>query len=191
MLRIFNSSCQQNAWHNNVTESPQKACKRMHRPNTYQAQKQCIDQISSPSRNSEQDLLSEVTLSEIRKSSKDKLIIGNLNLNSLPHKFDQLKLMIQGKIDILVITETKLDDSFPSSQFHIEGFTKPYRYDRNRNGGGVLIYVREDIPCKILPQCVESDIRRYFLKLIFVKPNGFYVPVITHLVSQMIISFII
>ena len=33
-------------------------------------------------------------------------------------------------IDILIITETKLDDSFPEAQFFIEGFLKPYRLDR-------------------------------------------------------------
>ena len=89
----------------------------------------CLNQMPSHSTNSEQDLLNEITLSEIRKNSKDKLLIGNLNINSLPNKFDQLKVIIQGKLDILVITETKIDNSFPTSQFLIEGFCKPYRYD--------------------------------------------------------------
>jgi hypothetical protein len=40
--------------------------------------------------------------------------------------------------------------SFPPEQFLIEGYSKPYRLDRNRNGGGVIIYVREDIPSKEL-----------------------------------------
>ena len=64
-------------------------------------------------------------------------------------------------VDILVITETKLDDTFPLGQFYVDGFTMPYRLDRNRNGGGVIIYVREDIPSKILkkhklPEDVEG-----------------------------------
>ena len=42
-------------------------------------------------------------------------------------------------LDILIIIETKLDDTFPVSQFHIDGFSKPYRLDGNRNGGGVII----------------------------------------------------
>ena len=49
-----------------------------------------------------------------------------------------------------MITETKLDDSYPNSQFFIEGFRKPYRMDRNKFGGGLLIYIREDIPSKQL-----------------------------------------
>ena len=35
--------------------------------------------------------------------------------------------MIEGKIDILEVTATKLDSSFATSQFYINGLTKPYR----------------------------------------------------------------
>ena len=48
-------------------------------------------------------------------------------------------------MDILLISETKIDSSFPTAQFLINGFTT-YRRDRNRNGGGILLYIREDIP---------------------------------------------
>ena len=74
------------------------------------------------------------------------MVIGNLNINSIFNKFDKLKLIIQGKIDILVITETKADSTFPLNQFAIQGFSKPYRFDKNRNRGVVFIYIREDIP---------------------------------------------
>ena len=76
--------------------------------------------------------------------------MGHLNITSLAGKLDQLKLLIGKNIDILVITETKTDSSFPKAQFKIEGFSMPFRLDRNRFGGGVLIYVREDIPGKQL-----------------------------------------
>ena len=49
-----------------------------------------------------------------------------------------------------MITETKLDDTFPLGQFYVERFTMPYRLDGNRNGGGVIIYDRENILSKIL-----------------------------------------
>ena len=65
-------------------------------------------------------------------------------------KFDQLKVIMDGNIDILVITESKLDDTFPAGEFFIDGYKPPYRKDRDRNGGGILIYVREDIPSKLL-----------------------------------------
>ena len=89
-------------------------------------------------------------LREIRIRNINRVIIGTLNINSLPLKFEQLKLIIGNYLDILVIQETKLDPSFSDEQFMISGYTKPYRLDRNRNGGGVIIYVREDIPSKKL-----------------------------------------
>ena len=32
----------------------------------------------------------------------------------------------------------------------MDGFSKPYRSDRNKHGGGVMIYIRGTIPTKIL-----------------------------------------
>ena len=65
-------------------------------------------------------------LKNLRTRNINRLIIGNLNINSISRKFDQLKTIIQGKVDILVITETKLDASFPNIQFLIEGYSPPY-----------------------------------------------------------------
>ena len=48
------------------------------------------------------------------------------------------------------VSETKLDKSFPLSQFKINGFSLPYRHDRNRHGGGVMIFVRDELPSKQL-----------------------------------------
>ena len=95
----------------------------------------------------------------------NRLLIGNLNINSISNKFDQLKLLLRGKVDILVITETKLDSTFPTSQFLI-GYSEPYCFDRNSNGGGVLIYVREDIPSKPLTDLkLPHDIEGIFVEL--------------------------
>ena len=57
---------------------------------------------------------------------------------------------MSGNLDILVITESKIDESFPKEQFCMKGYTPPFRLDRTSNGGGVLIYVRDDITCKEL-----------------------------------------
>ena len=60
---------------------------------------------------------------------------------------------------ILVITETKLDDSIPTLQFLMKGFVEPFRSDRNRNRCGVMIYIRDNIPRKLLLKHVfQSDI---------------------------------
>ena len=55
--------------------------------------------------------------------------------------------MAQNNIDILAIAETKLDSSFPSAQFLVHGYKTPYKKDGNKHGGGLLVYVKEDIPC--------------------------------------------
>ena len=49
-----------------------------------------------------------------------------------------------------MVSETKLDNSFPVSQFLIDGYSPPFRLDRDNNGGGIMLFVREDFPCKLL-----------------------------------------
>ena len=41
--------------------------------------------------------------------------------------------------DIFLISESKLDCTFPLNQFHIAGF-KQFRRDRNRFGGGLMLH---------------------------------------------------
>ena len=103
-------------------------------------------------------------LSNPKVRVNNKLIIGNLNINSFAGKFDKLKLMVQHKVDILVLTETKIDSSFLNQQFHIEGFCLPYRLNRNKHGRGVSVYIREDIPSKILKKTIlPNDIEGIFI----------------------------
>ena len=73
------------------------------------------------------------------------MIIINLNINSFPNKFDDLKLLLIGVLDFFTITETKLDNIFPVSHFHIDKYSEPYILYRNRNGGGIIIYIRENL----------------------------------------------
>ena len=57
-----------------------------------------------------------------------------------------------------MVSETKNDISFPPSQFVIQGFAAPFRLDRTNTGGGILVYVRDDIPSKLLNiSYVSSD----------------------------------
>ena len=82
--------------------------------------------------------------------------------------------MLDKNVDIYLISETKLDDPFPSTQFKIEGFTTPYWYDRNDKGGDLLSYIRENISSSLL-QCksqgnieslsVEINLRK--MKVVF------------------------
>ena len=125
------------------------------------------DSVKSPLTNineeTNEDALSN--LNKHRKDNSDRLTFGNLNINSINSKFDQMKFLSQGKADILVLTETKLDNFFPTNRFLIEGYLKPFRLDRNWNGGGLLVYIRENIPCKELKShSFTGDIERYLYR---------------------------
>ena len=76
----------------------------------------------------------------IKIQSPDKFVSGYPNINSVRNKFEALTYIIDDNIDLLLISETKLDDSFPIVQFQMKGFSVPYRYDRNGKGGGLLLY---------------------------------------------------
>ena len=89
-------------------------------------------------------------LKDIRVSNMNKLIFGLLNINSLRNKFGLFSEQVKGSIYILMVAETKLDDSFPEAQFLIEGFHSLFKFDRNINGGGIMLYVQKDIPTKLL-----------------------------------------
>ena len=55
-------------------------------------------------------------LNELKLENINRLVIGNLDINSLPSKSGQLKLIIEKNIDILAITETKIHSIFPNSR---------------------------------------------------------------------------
>ena len=101
-----------------------------------------------------------------RSKNPKRLIIALVNINSLRNKFDSLLEILQSNGAILLISETKIDSSFPTDQFNIEDYTT-YRLDRNSNGGGILLYAREDIPSARLNTelfiegcCIEINIRK-------------------------------
>ena len=76
-------------------------------------------------------------IKDLRLRKVNKVIIGNLNTNSPLNKFDQLREIVLKRVDVLVITETKLDNTFLTSQLLVTGFSVPYRFYRNRNEGGL------------------------------------------------------
>ena len=60
-----------------------------------------------------------------------------------------------------MISETKIDAVFPIGQFLLNSYSTPFRIDRKAHGGGILLYVREDIPSKLL--LVEENLIEGFL----------------------------
>ena len=89
-------------------------------------------------------------LHNLRVKNWKKVIIGTLNINSIRNKIHLLADLVIGKLDILLLCETKINHTFPTPQFFISGYSSPCRLDRAIHGGGLLLYVRNDIPSKLL-----------------------------------------
>ena len=67
-----------------------------------------------------------------------------------------------------MISESKLDDSFLGGQFLMEGFSKPFHFDRNRNCGGIMSFIRSDIPAKVI-SIDKNPFENFYVELDFRK----------------------
>ena len=90
------------------------------------------------------------------------MIIAQLNINSLHNKFDSLERMLRNNLKIIL----KIDSSFSTAQFQIKDYTN-YRLDKNTKGGGIILYIREDISSTLLnsdmpveSSYIETNIRK-------------------------------
>ena len=82
----------------------------------------------------------------LRNSYPENMIIGHLNVNSLGMKFMEVSdLVVNGRFEVLVLSETKLDNSNRDSLYEIENYSM-YRQDKQSNSGGMMIYVSKNIP---------------------------------------------
>ena len=98
--------------------------------------------------------------------TKIRVIIGHININSIRKKFESLVKYVGNNIDILMVSETKIDDTFPESQFLMEGFSTPCRLDWTAKCGGILLCIRQDIPSKYIKKpTVNQSFEGFFVEL--------------------------
>ena len=113
-------------------------------------------------------------MNDVREKNINRPIIGQLNINSIKNKFHFLESEASKHLDILLISETKTDESFPSAQFLLGGFSRPYILDRCANGGGILQYVRDDVSsCLLTEYKLQITPNVYSSKLIQEKRNRY------------------
>ena len=78
-----------------------------------------------------------------------KIVHYNINLILAPGKIGQLSDICQLiKIDVLILSKSKLDQTIPNNLLKISGYHEPLRHDRAINGkygGGVLMYISENL----------------------------------------------
>ena len=96
------------------------------------------------------------------------MITAHLNINYLRNKFEFLISLIIYNIDVLLIYKTKFDESFPTSQLMINGFSAPFRLDQNDKSGGIILYIREDIRSRLV-STESSQVEGFFRRNKFTK----------------------
>ena len=72
-----------------------------------------------------------------------------------------------------MISETKVGDTLLDGQFFLDGFGTPFCLDRNRKGGGIMLFIRDDIPAKV----VSTDdrlIENFYVELNFRKKKWLF-----------------
>lgn len=106
-------------------------------------------------------------------SSNKKIRIGHLNVRSLfPSMVQFSSLINKNNLDIMTVSETWLNDDIPTNIIKIPNY-RFLRKDRQGRGGGVGIYVRESIKCKIVLEkfgCVEG-VEHLWIELHFGRLN--------------------
>ena len=145
----------------NVSQSPDNISKT-------QKGRGCIELLTLNEENSIQLSNSDnpsLIFNELKRKNSDRIIIGHININFIENKFEALVALVKDKVDIIMISETKIDDSFPKYQLLMEGYSTPFRLDRNARGGGIMIYIRDDIPSKELKSQLPADIEGIFIEI--------------------------
>ena len=80
----------------------------------------------------------------------------HININSILPKIDELRLIASEiKCVAISISETKLDETIQDEEINIQGYNL-IRNDRNRNGGGVACYIRNDIHFNIREEFIDE-----------------------------------
>ena len=107
-----------------------------------------------------------------------------MNINSVRNKLKDLELFLGGVVDVLTLSETKLDVSFPCQQFLMDGYKKPFRLDITSKSGGLLVYVRSTLPARQLNRfeidqnfqilCLEISLhyKKWFLLSFYRNPKS-------------------
>ena len=114
----------------------------------------------------EKNKCQNINLKSLREENPNCLIFVQININSIRNKSEFLASQIINNVDVLLVSETKLDDNFPTAQFLLDGFSKPYRLDRCSTGGGIILYVKDDISSRLLTDHrLPDNIERLFTEI--------------------------
>ena len=75
--------------------------------------------------------------------SHNELKILSLNARSLLPKIESLQLLVEAEdLDVICVVETWLSAEILDAEISIQGY-QCFRCERNRHGGGIVVYVRD------------------------------------------------
>ena len=107
--------------------------------------------VSKPTGNSmEADLQ---ILQDYRVKFHNNPPLGFLNTNNLRNKVTDLGIIFKDlSWDYFVLSETKLDESFPTALFALEENENRRRKDGDKYRGGLIEFVKNDFICKTITE---------------------------------------
>ena len=115
------------------------------------------------------DSFNSISSSDLLPAGRGFKITG-LNINSLIKHIDDLRILLADRsIDILSFNETKFDDSIKSCEVRIPGY-EFIRCDRNRQGGGVGLYIKTSINFAVRSDLYVSNLENLSIEIR--KPNS-------------------
>ena len=83
-------------------------------------------------------------------------------MNSVQNKSDSLVHIRKDNNEQPLISEIKIESSFPTAQFYVNRSTT-YRRHRNVNGGEILLYARDNIPSDIIS--IDESIKGLYVEI--------------------------
>ncbi len=123
------------------------------------------------------------TLKESRLNNAKSLIFTHINVNSLKKEnkapLDYFKdILQQGFVDMLCVSETKLNKSIVDKDIDCSPQFKVYRKDRSSTSGGLCVWIRSDIPQQRLYHLELNSENYHIESLVFelkIKKETWYV----------------
>ena len=92
--------------------------------------------------------------------------MAHINLNYLRNKFEMFTSSVTEYIDILMISETTLHDTFLHVLYYLKDFSNPHRLDRYSHGCAILVYVRNNIPSNLVKlDQMSENFEGFFIEL--------------------------
>lgn len=93
------------------------------------------------------------------------LNVGHLNINSLKSKMNEIKSFVKDyNLQVLAVSETHLETTVEDSEVMMEGF-RMFRKDRDRCGGGVALYVQNQIKSEQQNDLMQDDTEMVWIRV--------------------------